>query len=154
MFNEAVLKEINDIKQKYPNSRSALLPALYIAQMEFGWQSEDAMKHVAQALNLPEAEVRGTATFYSMYKHKPMGRHIIQLCTNVSCMILGAERLVDFLKNKYGLLPNSTTEDKRFSLVIMECIGGCDKAPAMLVNADFYGDLTEKSIVEILEKYK
>ncbi|MBI4686574.1 MAG: NADH-quinone oxidoreductase subunit NuoE [Nitrospirae bacterium] len=154
MLSETVLKEIEEIKAKYPSARSALLPALYVAQREFGWQSEKAMQAVAQALNLPEAEVRGTATFYSMYKHKPMGRHLIQLCTNVSCMILGAERLVDFLKNRYGLTQNGTTADGRFSLVIMECIGGCDMAPAMLLNTDFYGDLTEEKIGEILGGYK
>jgi NADH:ubiquinone oxidoreductase subunit E len=89
-----------------------------------------------------------------MYKHKPAGRNIVQLCTNVSCMILGAERLVDFLKNKYGLEPGGTTADGRFSLVIMECIGACGTAPAMLVNDDFYENLTDKYLEEILGKYR
>jgi NADH:ubiquinone oxidoreductase subunit E len=98
--------------------------------------------------------VRGTASFYSMFRHKEAGRHLIQLCTNVSCMILGAERLVDYLKNKYGLEPEGTTQDKKFSLVIMECIGACGTAPAMLVDTDFYDNLTGERIEEILEKYK
>jgi NADH:ubiquinone oxidoreductase subunit E len=98
--------------------------------------------------------VRGTASFYSMFRHRKAGRHVIQLCTNVSCMILGAEKLVDFLQTKYGLKPNSTTQDERFSLVIMECIGSCGTAPAMLVNTDFHDNLTEKKIEEILGKYK
>lgn len=154
MFNSNVLKEIQDIKARYPDSRSALLPSLYIAQREFGWLSHEAMRYVAETLNLPEAVVKGTASFYTMFKHKPMGRYLIQLCTNVSCMILGAERLVDFLKNKYGLEPYGTTGDGRFSLLIMECIGACDSGPAMLVNTDFHEELTEKRIEEILEKYK
>ena len=154
MFNETVLKEIDDIRARYPDRRSALLPALYIAQREFGWLSQEAMVSVAKALNLPEAVVRGTASFYSMFKHKPAGRHVIQLCTNISCMIVGAEKLADFLGTKYGVKPNGTSEDGRFSLVIMECIGACGTAPAMLVNEDFHENLTEKSIVEILEKYK
>ncbi len=111
------------------------------------------MRCVARTLNLPEATVRGTASFYSMFKHMPVGRHLIQLCTNVSCMILGVEKLVDFLKNKYGLQPNGTTQDGRFSLVIMECIGGCDVAPAMLVDKDFHGNLTEERIDQILAGY-
>jgi NADH-quinone oxidoreductase E subunit len=154
MFGETVLKEIDEIRVKYPDRRSALLPSLYIAQREFGWLSQEAMQCVAKALNLSESIVRGTASFYSMFKHKPVGRHLIQLCTNVSCMILGAERLVDFLGSKYGLQPDGTTEDGRLSLVVMECIGACGTAPAMLVNTDFFDNLSEKRIEEILEKYK
>ena len=154
MFNETVLKEIEDIRAKYPDRRSALLPSLYIAQREFGWLSHDAMRFVSGALNLPEAEVRGTASFYAMFRHKPVGRNLIQLCTNVSCMILGSERLLDFLNKRYGVEPDAMSGDGRFSLVIMECIGACGTAPAMLVNTDFYDNLTEKRIEEILEKYK
>lgn len=154
MFKESVLKEIEGIKAKYPDRRSALLPSLYIAQREFGWLSHEAMQYVAKTLNLPEAEVRGTASFYAMFKHQPTGRHLIQLCTNVSCMILGAERLADMLVQKYGLQPNGTSPDGRFSLVIMECIGACGTAPAMLVNTDFHDNLTEKRLEEILEGYK
>jgi NADH-quinone oxidoreductase E subunit len=154
MFNETVLKEIEDIRAKYPDRRSALLPSLYIAQREFGWLSHDAMRFVAGTLNLPEAEVRGTASFYAMFRHQPVGRNLIQLCTNVSCMILGSERLLDFLNKRYGVGPDVMSGDGRFSLVIMECIGACGTAPAMLVNTDFYDNLTEKRIDEILEKYK
>lgn len=154
MFNDTVLKDIDEIRARYPARRSALLPALYIAQREFGWLSQEAMECVAKSLNLSEAVVRGTASFYSMFRHRPVGRHLIQLCTNISCMILGAEKLVDFLGTKYGVQPNGTSEDGRFSLVIMECIGACGTAPAMLVNQDFHENLTEENIVEILEKYK
>jgi NADH:ubiquinone oxidoreductase subunit E len=110
MFNKTVLKEIEEIKGKYPHVRSAVLPSLYIAQREFGWLSSKAVLSVARALDLPEAVVRGTASFYSMFKHKPAGRHLIQICTNVSCMILGSERLVDFIKAKYNLEPGGTTD--------------------------------------------
>lgn len=154
MFSGTVLKEIDQIRAKYPDGRSALLPSLYIAQREFGWLSHEAMSCVSRALNLPEAEVRGTASFYAMFRNTPAGRNIIQLCTNVSCMILGAEKLVDLISSRYGVRPNGTSPDGRFSLVIMECIGACGTAPAMLVNTDFYDNLTEKSIEEILEKYK
>ncbi len=154
MFNDSVLKEIDEIRSRYPERRSAVLPALYVAQREFGWLSREAVLSVSKALNLPEALVRGTASFYSMYKHKPVGRHLIQMCTNVSCLILGAESLVDFLKNKYALEIGGMTGDGRFSLVIMECIGACGTAHAMLVDTDFHENLTEKNIEEILGKYK
>ena len=154
MFSETAIKEIEGIRAKYPNSRAALLPALYVAQREFGWLSPEAYEAVADLLCVPKATVRGVATFYAMYKQKPMGRHLIQLCTNVSCMILGAEKLVDFLKSRFGVEPGGISPDGRFSLVIMECIGACGTAPAMLVNDDFYENLTEKYIEEVLEKYK
>lgn len=154
MLSEKAVVEINQIKGRYLDARSSLLPALYVVQREHGWLSPDALEAVGDLLNVPKATVKGVSTFYSMFRHKPMGRHLIQLCTNVACMIMGAERLVDILKSKYGLEPNSTTDDGRFSLVIMECIGACGNAPAMLVNTDFYDNLTEETIVDILEKYK
>ncbi len=145
---------IEEIVKKYHGKESALLPALYLAQKEFGWLSHEAMDLVSKTLDIPKAAVKGTATFYSMFRHKPMGRHLIQLCTNVACMIMDAERLVDILKSRYGLEPNGTTDDGRFSLIIMECIGACGTAPAMLVDTDFHDNLTEKRITDILESYK
>lgn len=112
------------------------------------------MEAVGELLAVPKATVKGVATFYSMFRHEAMGRHLIQLCTNVACMIMGAERLVDVLRKKYGLEPNGTAADGRFSLVIMECIGACGTAPAMLVDTDFYDNLHEGNILTTLEKYK
>ena len=153
MFSESILKEIDGIKERYPDSRSALIPSLYVAQREYGWLSNEALRTVADNLNLPEATVRATASFYSLLKNKPTGRHLIQLCTNVSCMILGSEKLKDLLLSKYGLEPGGTTADGRLSLMIVECIGACDVAPSMLVNEDSYGNLTEQNINVILGKY-
>ena len=153
MFKKSVLRELEDIKGRYPEYKSAVLPALYIAQREFGWLSNEAILSVAKSLSIPEALVRGTASFYSMFKQRQAGRHLIQMCTNISCMILDAERLVDFVKSRYSLEPGGTSPDGRFSLVIMECIGACGTAPAMLVDTDFYDNLTEKKIEEVLNKY-
>lgn len=148
------MSSLEEIKSRYPDPRSALLPALYLAQRELGWLSPEALSRVAKALDLPEATVRGTATFYSMFRQEPVGRHLIQLCTNVSCMILGSEKLVEWLGSRYGLVPNGTSADGRFSLVIMECIGACGTAPAMLVDTDFYDGLDEMSLEKILEGYR
>ncbi|MBZ0156392.1 MAG: NADH-quinone oxidoreductase subunit NuoE [Alphaproteobacteria bacterium] len=154
MLNEKLVAEINQLRSKYTDARSCLLPSLYVVQREEGWITPDAMAAVGELLNVPKATVKGVATFYSMYRHKPMGRHLIQLCTNVACMLMGAESLVDLLKEKYGLPPNGTSPDGRFSLVIMECIGACGTAPAMLVDTDFHDSLNDKNILEILESYK
>lgn len=154
MLSEKTVVEINQIKSRYHDAQSSLLPALYVVQRDHGWLSPDAVEAVGDLLNVPKATVKGTATFYAMFRHKPIGRHLIQLCTNVACMIMGAERLVDILKSRYNLEPNGTTDDGRFSLVIMECIGACGTAPAMLVDTDFYDNLTEQGIVDILKSYK
>ncbi|BCB97026.1 NADH dehydrogenase subunit E [Dissulfurispira thermophila] len=154
MLSERVVNEINQIQKRYLDARACLLPALYVVQREHGWISPDALEAVGDLLNVPKATVKGVSTFYSMFRHRPIGRHVIQLCTNVACMIMGAERLVDILRSRYGIEPNSTTDDGRFSLVIMECIGACGTAPAMLVDSDFYDNLTEENVIEILERYK
>lgn len=154
MLNGNIIAEINRIKSKYQDPRSCLLPSLYIVQKENGWIAPEAMASVGELLNVPKAAVKGVASFYSMFRQKPMGRHLIQLCTNVACMVMGAEKLVDILKEKYGIVPNGTSPDGRFSLVIMECIGACGTAPAMLVDTDFHDGITEDNIMQTLEKYK
>ncbi len=154
MLEENIVREIEQIRDRYKNNRSSLLPALHVVQKEKGYLSHEAIGAVGELLNIPKATARGVSTFYSMFRHKPMGRHLIQLCTNVACMLMGSERLVDILKKRYGLEPDSATSDGRFSLIIMECIGACGGAPAMLVNSDFYDNLTEDNIFEILEKYE
>lgn len=149
-----LVNDLLKLQEKYPSTEATLLPALYLAQEEFGWLSPEAMEFISEALNIPKATVKGVATFYAMYKNKPMGRHLIQLCTNVTCMLFGAEDLVELLSKKYNLAPGGTSPDGRFSLVIMECIGACDKAPAMLVNNDLHHSLNEENIIGILESYK
>jgi NADH-quinone oxidoreductase E subunit len=150
----AAVREIERLRAKYPEPRGALIPALYVAEREFGWLNTAALQSVAQVLDLPSAVVRGTASFYHLYRHREMGRHLIQLCTNISCMILGADRLEALLEERYGLVPGGTTEDGRFSLIIMECIGVCDGAPAMLIDTELYQDLTEDKLDEILASYR
>lgn len=154
MLNDTSIKELEAIREKYPNSRAALLPALYIAQKQFGWLSPEAFESVSKSLGVPKSSIKGVATFYAMFKHKPAGRHLIQLCTNVSCMVFGAEDFLSLLKNKYNVEVGGTSPDGRFSLVVMECIGACDRAPAMLVNEDFHSGLNENNILQILEGYK
>ena len=154
MLSEKIVTEINQLMNKYQDGRSCLLPALYVVQREEGWVKPSAMEAVGELLSVPRATVKGVATFYAMYYHRPMGRHLIQLCTNVACMVMGAEKLVDLLKDKYGLVPNGITADGRFSLVIMECIGACGTAPAMLVNTDFHDNINADNIFAILESYK
>jgi NADH-quinone oxidoreductase subunit E len=138
---------------RYPSSRSALLPALQLAQAELGHLSDDVLRSIAELLDLPESHVYGTASFYSLIRLRPSARHIISICHNLPCTLLGAEPLISHLRNKLGIEVGEVTPDGRFSYQRIECIGRCDGAPAMLVDDDYHGDLTPEKIDAILEKY-
>ncbi|MBF0515825.1 MAG: NADH-quinone oxidoreductase subunit NuoE [Nitrospirae bacterium] len=146
--------KIKSLKKLYPHTHAVLLPALYAAQELYGWLSDKAIEDVSRHTGMPTAEIKGVVTFYSLFKTRPMGRHIIYLCTNVACLVMGADTLEVYLEKTYGLSNGETTTDGRFSLVIMECIGACDKAPAMLVNDDWHYGLTVDNLKEILDTYK
>jgi NADH-quinone oxidoreductase E subunit len=154
MLNKTAAAEIEAIKSRYPMPRSAILPALFIAQREFGWLSQDALNVVSSALDVPPAKVKGVATFYEMFRNKPSGRHLIQLCTNIACMLYGSESLLEILGKNYALEPGGTSPDGRFSLALIECLGACDTPPAMIVNNVLHTNLTTERILEILEGYE
>jgi NADH:ubiquinone oxidoreductase subunit E len=154
MLPEEAVKEIREALKKYPDSRSALLPSLYIAQHHIGHLPLDALKSVAKELDLPEAQVRGVASFHVMFRDYTSGRHLVQLCTNMACMSSATEEMLRSLKEKYDMEPGTTSTDNRFTLVEAECIGECDKAPAMLVDSDVHTNLTPESILLILDRYK
>ncbi len=129
------------------------MPVLYAAERHYGWLSPEALIASAAGLDLPEAFVRGVASFYSMYRHKPLGTYIIMLCTNVSCMLLGSDTILQAIKDKYGISPGETSADGRFTLLTAECLGQCDGAPAMLVEETVHTHLTPESVIDILESY-
>jgi len=123
------------------------------AQEIYGWLSPETIEYVAEALELTASHVRGVATFHVLYRKQRPGRHMVQLCTNVTCMLFGAESLLHVLDEKYDLRPGQTSGDGRFSLLVMECIGACDQAPAMVVDSNLHQVLNRDSLIEILEGY-
>ncbi|KKL70713.1 hypothetical protein LCGC14_2102160 [marine sediment metagenome] len=154
MLPKEAVARINAALKKYPDSSSALLPALYIAQSHAGHLPLHVLDTVSRLLDLPEAHVRGVASFHVMFRDKPVGRHLIQLCTNVACMTAATTALLDALQERLGLAPGSTTLDNRYTLIEAECIGECEKSPAMLVDHDVHTRLTVESLLEILEEYE
>ncbi len=139
---------------RYPEKKAALLPALWIAQRQFGWLSEDVMAYVADRLGLFPAEVKSTATFYSMFYKKPMGRFHVQVCTNLSCYLRGSDELLHRCERRMGIHPGETTADGRFSLDYVECLGSCGTAPMMQVNDDFHEDLTFAKLDALLDQWE
>jgi NADH-quinone oxidoreductase E subunit len=144
-------QEIRRIRDEFPDPQSALLPALCLAQRDYGgWLPEAAFGEVAEAMDLPVAHVVATATFYTMLNKKPMGRHLVQVCTNIACSLLGAEHLVDYISRKLEIGVGETTPDGKFTLLEVECLGSCGTAPVMQIGDRYYENLTEEKIDRIL----
>jgi len=153
-FTQENLDKINDILKKYPTKKAAIMPVLYLGQEQNGWISKEVMTEVASILEISEEEVFGVVTFYTMFYEKPVGRNHLQVCTNVSCMLRGGYKIYDQVKEKLGLDNWGVTEDKKFSLEEVECMGSCGTAPMMAVNEDYYENLTQERVSEIIESLK
>lgn len=142
--------ELNEIIKRYPTTKAAVLPALWLVQEELGFVSDEAISYIAKSLDLPFAEVYGTATFYTMFNRKKIGRHHIQVCRNICCWLRGAEEIVKYLKAKLGIDVGETTKDGSFTLSLVECLGACGGAPMMQIDNEYYENLTPEKIDEIL----
>ncbi|HVZ40811.1 MAG TPA: NAD(P)H-dependent oxidoreductase subunit E [Candidatus Kapabacteria bacterium] len=150
-FSPDELARIEKLKALYPNPKSAIMPVLWMAQKKWGWLSITVMQLVAEVMNLPYSHVYGVASFYTMYFKKPMGQYHVQVCTNVSCMLLGGEKIYDHVCRKYGIGHNERTEDGRFSLEEVECMGACGGAPMVAINEDYYENISIERLDQILD---
>ncbi len=152
MLSKDSLAQIDREIAKYPPDRkqSAVMAALRIAQEEHGWLSEPLMDYVAGLLALRPIQVYEVATFYSMYDLKPVGKHKICVCTNISCMLRGSEQVVKHLENKLGIRLGETTPDGRFTLKEVECLAACGGAPMFQIGKKYYENLTPEKIDQIL----
>jgi NADH-quinone oxidoreductase E subunit len=150
-FTEENLERINQELKKYPVKKPGVMAALYIGQEQNGYISNKVIEEVAKILELKNEEVYGVVTFYTMYHQKPMGKHHIQVCTNVSCMLRGGYEIWDQVKDKLGIDHLEVTEDSNFSLEEVECMGSCGTAPMIAVNEDYYENLDTDKVAGILE---
>jgi NADH-quinone oxidoreductase subunit E len=123
-----------EIMARYPRMKSALIPLLHLAQEQDGYVTEEAMRHIAELTDTTPAEVRGTASFYEMFKFHPVGTNLVNICTNISCLLLGGEELLEHAERTLGVKAGGTTDDGRFTLEDVECIAGCTEAPCVQVN--------------------
>jgi NADH-quinone oxidoreductase E subunit len=138
-------------KLSNPKSRAMLLAALYIAQEQYGWLSEEAIQRVAERLGLTPGQVYSTASFYTMFKLAPQGQYRIQVCEGLSCYLVGgAEPVIDFIKKRLQITNGGTSPDGRFSLEIVQCLAACDLAPAIKVNDELYGNISDDKIDQLL----
>lgn len=141
--------------QQDPATRSMLLTALYVAQQQRGYLTPTAIQGVAERLGMNPGEVYETATFYSMYRDKPLGRYVIQVCEGLSCHLAGgAESLVDYLRQKLDIGPGETTRDGLFSLQMVQCLAACGSSPSMRINDTLHENLTFDRVDMILEELR
>ena len=138
----------------YPTKRSALVPTLLYAQDEVDFLSDEVILELAQRLDLTELEVRNVISYYSMLTTKPRGQYNVQVCTNIACMLVGGEELLEHCEKKLGIGNKGTTPDGLFSLEEVECIGACSWAPAVQVNYDFHENLTNAKMDQVLDEYR
>jgi NADH-quinone oxidoreductase E subunit len=155
-FSPEVVEEMRSHLVKYPpeRSRSALIPLLFVVQRERGWIDNPGVNYLAKFLNLEVTDVWETATFYSMFNMRPVGRHHLQICKTLSCKIMGEPEITDHICNKLGIHAGETTEDGRFTVSLVECLGSCGTAPMMQVGFDYYEDLTAEKVDKILDDLK
>jgi NADH-quinone oxidoreductase subunit E len=140
--------------KEYPTKRSFLVPMLLYSQDEVGAITDDVVAHLAKKTELTELEVRNVVSYYSMLRTKPVGKYNVQVCTNICCMLRGADELYNHCKKTLGIGHKQTTPDGMFSLEEVECIGACSWAPAVQVNYDFHENLTPDKMDAVLDGYR
>jgi NADH-quinone oxidoreductase subunit E len=153
-FPPKAMARIEKILARYPTKQAAILPVLWVAQETWGWVSKETAEEVARLLELTPSHVDGVLTFYTMYNLKPTGRHLLQFCTSISCHLAGAEDLLRHCKKRLGVDLEETTADGKFTLVEVECIAGCDKAPSIMVNDAYYEPMDEKTLDSLLDRLR
>ena len=151
-FSDTTQKKFDEILTRYPNKRAALLPTFWLAQGEFGYLSLEVMEYVAKLLGLSPAYVGAVASFYTMYNKTPVGKFHVQVCTNLSCTLMGAEDIVACAEEKLGIVVGQTTADKTFTLSEVECLGSCGTAPVAQINDDYYENLTQEGVERLLDQ--
>jgi NADH-quinone oxidoreductase subunit E len=140
-----VIADAESVIALYPQKRSALIPLCHLAQAQDGWLTPDAIEEIAALLDLTPAEVHGTASFYDMLHTEPVGRYVVNVCTNIACMLGGAYELLEHVEERLGVRAGGTTADGDFTVEEAECLAGCDLAPCVQVNHRFFGSLTAES---------
>lgn len=138
----------------YEDPRAASIEALKIVQKERGWVPDGAADAIGAILGIPASDVEGVATFYSQIFRQPVGRHIIRVCDSMTCFIGGHENVLGSIKSELGIVPGQTTADGRFTLLPVCCLGNCDKAPALMIDDETFGDVQPEGVVQLLESFQ
>jgi NADH-quinone oxidoreductase subunit E len=155
MSPKDLYKEIQKVAKHYPVRRSAVMPALRLAQEAHeGWLPPEALREVADALDLTPADVEAVATFYDMFNLEPVGRHLVEVCTNLSCALAGAKQVVDALEVELGIPPGETSDDGEVTFRLIECAGGCGYAPVVVVDHRYREPTRPEDVPGLVEELR
>jgi NADH-quinone oxidoreductase E subunit len=153
MISEQSKQRMRDIAARYPEARSAIMPALYIAQQEEGYMTQNALQAVAEAIGLTVDDVESVATFYTMYYQHPPGKKVIQVCTSISCYLRGCDRLVSHLEKRLGIKRGETSVDGNYTFMTAECLASCGTAPVLQVNNEFVENVTLEMVDALVDAW-
>ncbi len=154
MLTEENLRKAEEIRKRYPASQAALLPILWIAQEQEGWISEEMMRYIGKFLDIPYGHILGVVTFYSMYNSKKLGKYHIEVCTNISCMLRGSDKILETIEHRCGAKPGETSADGKWTVSEVECMGACGGAPMLSIGEEYYENLTPEKTENILSSLK
>jgi NADH-quinone oxidoreductase E subunit len=149
---EIAAKRAEELKKQYPNSRSAIMPVLYLAQEVFGYISDEAVSWVSKIMDIPPVQVMEVATFYTMYYKKPVGKYHFQICRTLSCAVCGMCKLTEALHKRFGVVPGEVTADGMWSYEEVECLGSCGTAPMCQINDIYFEKLDAAKLNQIIDK--
>jgi len=149
-----VIEQIREIAKEYPESRSAILPALRIAQERYGWLSREALEQVAEALDLTPAYCMSVASFYDMFHLEPVGKHVVEVCTNVCCGLVNAQAVLEAFEGELGIAPGQTTADGEVTLRAVECLGGCSTPTIVAVDHHYRQSVTPDDVAAIVRELR
>lgn len=147
----SLVSEIQEIAKQYPESRSAIMPALHLAQKQYGWLPREAFEQVGEALDLTPAYCMSVASFYDMYHLEPVGKHTIEVCTNISCALVGAQATLEAFERELGIHPGETTADGEITLRTVECYGGCGWGPVVAVDQRYHEPVKPEDVSRLLQ---
>ena len=152
MISEQAKQRMRDLASRYPVARSAVMPALYIAQQEEGYITQAALQAVAEAINITVDDVESVSTFYTMFYRQQPGKKVIKVCTSISCYLRNCDALVSYLEQRLGIKRGETTTDGNYTLLTSECLASCGTAPVLQVNDEFVENVTTEMVDALIEE--
>src|SRR5438445_2411145 len=153
MISEQAKQRMRNLASRYPAARSAVMPALYIAQEEEGYITHEALQAVAEAIGLTADDVESVATFYTMYYQQPPGRKVIKVCTSISCYLRNCDKLLGHLEQRLAIKRGETTADGNYTLMTTECLASCGTAPVLQVNNEFVENVTPEMVDTLIDEW-
>jgi NADH-quinone oxidoreductase subunit E len=154
VLTEENQNKVEELRKRYPTSQALLLPVLWMLQEQEGYISEESMKYAGTLLNIAYSHILGVVTFYSMLQKKAAGKHHIEVCTNISCMLRGSGKILEHIEKRLGIKAGEVSQDKKWMLTETECLGSCGTAPMLAIGDEYYENLTLEKVDRLIDGLK